>query len=1192
MFLRTLIVPLFLVVPFLFAPRAEAAPGALDGSFGTAGKLIAPIGSADDEAFAVAIDGLGRILVAGSAWNGTDLDFALARFTATGAPDPSFGAGGVVVTPIGPATDAARAIAIDGSGRILVAGQSADGLGQTTFALARYDDTGTLDPLFGTGGAVTTAFGSGDAEARAMVVDASARIVLAGTATAAGDTDFALARYDGAGTLDASFGGGGTVTTAFGPSSDDEANAVMVDASDRILVAGWSDAAGAGNRDFALARYDDLGVLDGAFGTGGLVTLAPGTGDDELRALAIDTGTNIVAAGVSRHAGTADDAVVARFDGAGDPDPGFGSGGVAFSEHPGDDSANALVLEPSGRIVVAGATTSDFELAAFTSGGVLDAAFGSGGLVTTSFGAAGDVARAATGDASGRIVVAGSTDTGTDLDVAVARYLDGCGDGEVDAGEQCDDGNGASGDCCSPTCTFEAAGSTCRASAGDCDPEETCTGSGGSCPADTRTPDGTECRAAAGACDLAESCDGSSATCPSDARKASGALCRTSLGECDPAELCDGSSAACPADVREPAGAACTDDGETCSDDLCDGSSAACTHPAANAGVQCRASTGGCDVAEHCDGVVPTCPADTLRPAGFTCRTAAGECDQAEACDGADAACPVDTVQSSGTACTDDGQPCTSDVCNGSSTTCTHPAGHAGTICRAAAGTCDVAESCNGSSTTCPADALQPASFTCRSAAGECDDAESCSGSSAACPADAVKSSGIACTDDGEACTNDVCDGASAGCTHPAGHAGLTCRAAADVCDVAETCNGTATTCPVDAFRPSSFSCRSAAGECDLAESCTGTGAACPANAFRGAGTACTDDGNVCTADVCNGSGSCMHPAGNAGVLCRAAVDVCDLAETCNGTSTSCPVNAFRPSTFTCRSASGECDIAESCTGIAPSCPVNVFKPFDAACTADVNPCTSDRCDGSGTCTHPPANAGTVCRASGGACDVAETCDGASVTCPADSGTPDSDADATCDGLDACTNAGHGQDFKPRPNPKLALQRINDNVNPGDDQLKFQGVFDLAAGESFASFDPSLTGVRVLLLNQFGGTELDVALPGGTYHGAGTRGWKANGSRTRWKYADKTTDGMLTTAYAGIYEVQVSDRDRRTPREVQVKVGGRFGSYPVVALDSPVRMIVVLGGQPAAIDGMCGETAFVAADCTFNNIGTSLSCRM
>ena len=39
-------------------------------------------------------------------------------------------------------------------------------------------------------------------------------------------------------------------------------------------------------------------------------------------------------------------------------------------------------------------------------------------------------------------------------------------------------------------------------------------------------------------------------------------------------------------------------------------------------------------------------------------------------------------------------------------------------------------------------------------------------------------------------------------------------------------------------------------------------------------------------------------------------------------------------------------------------------------------------------------------------------------------------------------------------------------------------------------------------------------------------------------------------------------------------------------------MIVVLGGQPAALDGMCGETAFTASDCTFNNIGTSLSCRM
>src|SRR5207249_1851487 len=69
----------------------------------------------------------------------------------------------------------------------------------------------------------------------------------------------------------------------------------------------------------------------------------------------------------------------------------------------------------------------------------------------------------------------------------------------------------------------------------------------------------------------------------------------------------------------------------------------------------------------------------------------------------------------------------------------------------------------------------------------------------------------------------------------------------------------------------------------------------CPTNAFKANGTACTDDGNVCTRDICNGaSATCTHPAGNAGTVCRAAAGPCDAAETCTGTSTICPANAFQ----------------------------------------------------------------------------------------------------------------------------------------------------------------------------------------------------------------------------------------------------------------------------------------------------------
>src|SRR5207237_655540 len=128
--------------------------------------------------------------------------------------------------------------------------------------------------------------------------------------------------------------------------------------------------------------------------------------------------------------------------------------------------------------------------------------------------------------------------------------------------------------------------------------------------------------------------------------------------------------------------------------------------------------------------------------------------------------CPPDTVTPAGTGCADDGNVCTTDVCNGTSgaPVCVHAAGNAGTVCRASAGDCDGAEGCTGASPACPADALVPAGTVCRAAAGECDVAEACSGASAACPADSVKTAGTTCTDDGNPCTADECDGASTTC--------------------------------------------------------------------------------------------------------------------------------------------------------------------------------------------------------------------------------------------------------------------------------------------------------------------------------------------------------------------------------------------------------------------------------------------
>src|SRR5207249_1661486 len=95
------------------------------------------------------------------------------------------------------------------------------------------------------------------------------------------------------------------------------------------------------------------------------------------------------------------------------------------------------------------------------------------------------------------------------------------------AGAPCtDDGNVCTVDQCDGTSaacqhTPGNAGTTCRPSAGVCDPAETCTGSSAACPADAFESSSTVCRASAGPCDVAENCTGSAAACPADAFQSS-----------------------------------------------------------------------------------------------------------------------------------------------------------------------------------------------------------------------------------------------------------------------------------------------------------------------------------------------------------------------------------------------------------------------------------------------------------------------------------------------------------------------------------------------------------------------------------------------------------------------------------------------------------------------------------------------
>ena len=270
---------------------------------------------------------------------------------AAGFLDPSFDGDGRVTR--GANSGTTGAVVVQGDGKVVVAG-FISGPGGSDFFLARYNGNGTPDASFGGGdGVVTTDFGTtagGAATAdlgRAVMLQRDGKIVVAGASA----RQMALARYLTDGTLDNTFSGDGITTTSFGgPAST--ALDLAVDSDNRIVVAGGASPAVA-ESVFALARFLPNGNLDTDFGTGGRVTTADGLA--AAYAVAVAPGGKIVAAG---HADTGlGDGAIVRYDEDGSLDEGFGSGGVvhaAFGAVNAYDEINDVAVEGNGAIVVAG----------------------------------------------------------------------------------------------------------------------------------------------------------------------------------------------------------------------------------------------------------------------------------------------------------------------------------------------------------------------------------------------------------------------------------------------------------------------------------------------------------------------------------------------------------------------------------------------------------------------------------------------------------------------------------------------------------------------------------------------------------------------------------------------------------------------------------------------------------------------
>ena len=280
------------------------ANGTLDTSFGGTGVVTTQAGVSVSVAYSVALQTDGKIIAGGSGdqYSPYGVRFTLIRYNANGTLDTTFGTGGIAQTLVEGFTATIRSVTLQPDGRIVAGGYAYNG-SNYDFAFARFNADGTLDTTFGTGGTLTAAIGTGDDICYAVQLQTNGKIVAAGYTVSGGASSFALLRFETNGTLDTTFGSGGHVTTDFGVAS--QAYGLAIQTNGRIVVAGY-----AFNLGFTLARYLPDGTLDATFGTGGKVSTNAG-GLSLAETLALQVDGKIIAAGFNSTG--AKDFAIARF---------------------------------------------------------------------------------------------------------------------------------------------------------------------------------------------------------------------------------------------------------------------------------------------------------------------------------------------------------------------------------------------------------------------------------------------------------------------------------------------------------------------------------------------------------------------------------------------------------------------------------------------------------------------------------------------------------------------------------------------------------------------------------------------------------------------------------------------------------------------------------------------------------------
>ena len=322
--------------------------GTLDASFGTNGKVVAPI-NPDGEFVGedIALQPDGKIVAVGY----SNIGFAVNRYNSDGTLDASFGTGGRVVTPGG----LANKVAVQADGKIVVVGHGSLDPNSTGFAVVRYNPNGSLDTSFGDGGKVITLFSNPYAFAYAVMLQPDGKIVVAGHSgnSVVSSSNFALARYNADGSLDSGFGVGGKVVHVI-PNSELYFNDAVLQPDGRIVVVGYVSSANSGAT--VIVRYNANGSVDTGFAANGIFT-SPSNFFGGASDIAIQRDGKIVSIGTGRISDDSYGFAVLRLNPNGAPDSNFGTNGRVITPiGAGYSYGSAIALQADGKILGFGKT--------------------------------------------------------------------------------------------------------------------------------------------------------------------------------------------------------------------------------------------------------------------------------------------------------------------------------------------------------------------------------------------------------------------------------------------------------------------------------------------------------------------------------------------------------------------------------------------------------------------------------------------------------------------------------------------------------------------------------------------------------------------------------------------------------------------------------------------------------------------